>query len=330
MNRYFILVSALAFLGCFMLIGTIVLGLISLVRPEWMFYTVIGPTADPSVAYTFNNPRMDNYSRWRGMFDVCLQNASSGNAFYVTAKPDAQRQQNCIEIELNNDRSDYTPFDWHIISMRRAHIALHIVGVFFGTVTFFYLVIALLVTCCNPRLKTLRCHLYIAGSMVFVGVLFYFCAFLTFHNIMDREKLAGSRYDTKLVTVLGLSNPATRSNTNVKYSSMYACAWTSLLCELVAVFLFFVPGMCCTYSVEYNDGSVMTLPLADSNPRVKNLNANETSFTPKSVNDPNKDIYADMALSRTNPVQASPPAVEGQESGNAPDSQASFVPMSRY
>lgn len=322
MNRHFILVSLLALVGCFLLIGTIVLGLIALVRPEWVDYTFRGTSLDES--------KIDGYSRLRGMFDVCLKNAYGNNPFYANAKPDAQRAQNCIEIELNYDRDYYTYFDWRIIDMRRAHIALHILGIFFATVTFIYLVIAVLRTCCKPRLKTLRCHLYVAGSLVFVGVSFYFCAFLTFHNLMDKEKLAGARYPTRLVTVMNLTTTYYRNNTDVRYSSMYACAWTSLLCELVAVFLFYIPGMCCTYSMDYDDASVTTLPLADTSrkaPQIQTRHTNESSFVAKSQNKP---PYSDLELRRSNLIEVSPPAPEEQARDNDPTVTGTFVPMSRY
>lgn len=315
MARFYGLLTACGVIAMLFLIGTVVLGLISLVRPEWIFYNV--DNANPSV-YTF-----ETASRWRGMFDICLKDNLS---LPVNSSNERIRERRCYEIELNSD-PNYAPDDWRIIDLRRAHIALHIIGVFFGFVTLLYLFVAIIVIWGGPTSSRFRCHFFVAGSLVALGVTMYCCAFLVFHNLMHKEKLAAS-WGTKLDSVLGTISSGAKNRTTANFSSMYACAWTSLLAELLAVFFLFVPAMCCAYENDEGTEKFISGSQSQSYPRATtaqshqmqnlNLQPSQSQRQPQlaaAVSGGSPQIYSNTEISRANPILLESSTYPGRASG---------------
>lgn len=184
-----------------------IISIVSISLQRWLSYDVL-PGGDTN--------RFSAYSRYRGLFRECLKHEEDVKKFNFS----------CYELDRgwiypDTDDGDY----WHIIRLRRANIAMMVLGILTLLAALLLLLTALAMTFMPKYYGTSNFTnlIRIIGVVLLLAILYFLATMFIFHVLIDEEKYLKS---TKLPDSYASWN--LRHPTSIRYASAYPLAWIAL------------------------------------------------------------------------------------------------------
>jgi hypothetical protein len=186
---------------------------------RWMSYD----TLDAKIAAPSQLPL---FSRWRGMFMECLKNED--HAKYVDS-PDPKKTDSCYALDMggmhpNADDANY----WHIIRLRRGHVAMMILGIISLFAALLLIIAALAMTFLHKYYATRLHHILIrtALGVCIFSILCFLATLFIFHVLMDEEKYRKTNLLTESYS--NWFSQGVSYTVFIRYASAYYLTWATL------------------------------------------------------------------------------------------------------